>query len=74
MLARGDLGGIVQYNSGGIDLFAGLLLAQEAGAVITDFDGNPPAPVEGDAGVYLVAAHPAHHGELLELVRNNLRQ
>lgn len=40
MLARGDLHGIVLYNSEGEDLYAGLLLAQEAGVKVTDFDGN----------------------------------
>ena len=41
MLARGDLHGVVLYNSEGEDLYAGLLLAQEAGVKVTDFAGNP---------------------------------
>ncbi|MBP1964698.1 inositol monophosphatase family protein [Paenibacillus aceris] len=50
MLARGDLHGIVLYNSEGEDLYAGLLLAQEAGVKVTDFDGNPLALL-GGAGI-----------------------
>jgi myo-inositol-1(or 4)-monophosphatase len=41
MLARGDLDGIVLYDSEGEDLYAGLLLAQEAGVLTMDFDGRP---------------------------------
>ncbi|NRF92130.1 hypothetical protein HQN89_14055 [Paenibacillus frigoriresistens] len=47
MLARGDLHGVVLYNSEGEDLYAGLLLAQEAGVKVTDFAGNPVAMLGG---------------------------
>lgn len=47
MLARGDLHGIVLYDSEGEDLYAGLLLAQEAGVKVTDFAGNPVALLGG---------------------------
>ncbi|WP_127585375.1 inositol monophosphatase family protein [Paenibacillus koleovorans] len=68
MLARGDIQGIVLYKSEGCDLYAGLLLAQEAGALVTDFQGRP---VQGLCGPepYLVAAHPDCHDELLRLVQ-----
>ncbi len=77
MLARGDLHGIVLYNSEGEDLYAGLLLAQEAGVRVTDFAGNPVTLVGGHAGEgngkgkapYLVAAVPEYHQELLKLVQ-----
>jgi len=73
MLARGDLHGIVLYNSEGEDLYAGLLLAQEAGVKVTDFAGNPVMRVGGHAGAgsapYLVAAVPEYHDELLKLVQ-----
>ncbi|WP_171685722.1 inositol monophosphatase family protein [Paenibacillus planticolens] len=49
MLARGDLHGIALYNSEGEDLYAGLLLAQEAGVKVTDFDGNS-LDLLGEAG------------------------
>jgi myo-inositol-1(or 4)-monophosphatase len=83
MLARGDLHGIVLFNSEGEDLYAGMLLAQEAGVKVTDFAGNPltllggAAPID-EAGtnkpVYLVAAVPEYHGELLQFVQQALRQ
>ncbi|MDR6554354.1 inositol monophosphatase [Paenibacillus qinlingensis] len=82
MLARGDLHGVVLYNSEGEDLYAGLLLAQEAGVTVTDFDGNPVAllggtavvPNEGvDSAIYLVAAPPAYHAELLQFVQEALQ-
>ncbi|OPH59348.1 hypothetical protein BC351_20785 [Paenibacillus ferrarius] len=92
MLARGDLHGIVLYNSEGEDLYAGLLLAREAGVKVTDFYGQPVSWLEDSAqdaggssqqggsaasakgnelekGVYLVAAVPAYHEELLKIVQ-----
>lgn len=78
MLARGDLHGVVLYNSEGEDLYAGLLLAQEAGVKVTDFMGNPIALLGGaasieeagsDKAVYLVAAVPEYHAELLQFVQ-----
>lgn len=66
MLARGDLDGIVLYNSEGDDLYAGVLMAKEAGAVVTDFAGRP---FEGmHAEPYIVACHPELHEELLAMV------
>lgn len=120
MLARGDLHGVVLYNSEGEDLYAGLLLAEEAGVKVTDFEGNPVAMLGGtgagigagisvgtdrgisagassginagiNAGisavgnasfemgiemgqaVYLVAAVPEYHAELLAFVQEAIR-
>jgi myo-inositol-1(or 4)-monophosphatase len=98
MLARGDLHGVVLYNSEGEDLYAGLLLAQEAGVKVTDFMGNPVAMLGGsgaggstnaskNAGVstssevgiemaqavYLVAAVPEYHAELLAFVQKAIK-
>lgn len=104
MLARGDLHGVVLYNSEGEDLYAGLLLAQEAGVKVTDFAGNPVAMLGGlgvevgrgiSAGanvgasaststssevgtemaqaVYLVAAVPEYHAELLAFVQEAIK-
>lgn len=106
MLARGDLHGVVLYNSEGEDLYAGLLLAQEAGVKVTDFAGNPLAMIGGlgaevgrgiSAGanvgtsastststssevgtemaqaVYLVAAVPEYHAELLAFVQEAIK-
>ncbi|MFD0694610.1 inositol monophosphatase family protein [Paenibacillus sp. GCM10027628] len=71
MLARGDLHGIVLYNSEGEDLYAGLLLAQEAGVKVTDFAGNPVTRFGIGSGFapYLVAAVPDYHEELLKMVQ-----
>ena len=82
MLARGDLHGVVLYNSEGEDLYAGLLLAQEAGVKVTDFAGNPVSLLGGsavideagtDKPIYLVAAVPEYHAELLQLVQEAMR-
>ncbi|WNR44972.1 inositol monophosphatase family protein [Paenibacillus roseipurpureus] len=79
MLARGDLHGVVLYNSEGEDLYAGLLLVQEAGVKVTDFSGNPIPWLNGGTGTpgtdeaaYVVAAVPAYHAELLQLVQEGL--
>lgn len=79
MLARGDLHGIVLYNSEGEDLYAGLLLAQEAGVKVTDYEGKPLALLGGGEisgaraehgkTAYIVAAVPAYHAELLKFVQ-----
>lgn len=70
LLARGSLHGVVLYNSMGEDLYAGLLLAQEAGVKVTDFEGET---VESQANMqlkpYIVAALPEYHGQLLQAVQ-----
>ncbi|WP_189012458.1 inositol monophosphatase family protein [Paenibacillus marchantiophytorum] len=87
MLARGDLHGIVLYNSEGEDLYAGMLLAQEAGVKVTDFSGHPISllggggsahcePAEGihvGEGRYVVAAVEEYHEELLKIVQAGIR-
>jgi len=65
MLARGQLDGIVLYDSEGDDLYAGVLIAKEAGASVLRFDG---APFEGmDDRPYLVAGRGAALEQLLSL-------
>ncbi|MCM3749202.1 inositol monophosphatase [Paenibacillus pasadenensis] len=71
MLARGDLDAMVLYNSEGDDLYAGLLLAREAGALVTDFAGEPF--VEMNPEPYLIAAHPDYLGELVSLVEQGIQ-
>jgi myo-inositol-1(or 4)-monophosphatase len=66
----------VAFSSGGShdwDLAAAHLLVHEAGALLTDFAGRPisfnrPHVVHGA----LIAAGPARHGALLELVRDRM--
>lgn len=72
MLARGDLGGIVLYKSEGEDLFAGVLIAMEAGVKVTDIEGRTINNWER-AVPCLVAAHPDDHDQLLSIVRESLK-
>jgi myo-inositol-1(or 4)-monophosphatase len=70
MLARGDLQGIVLYNSEGDDLYAGILMAKEAGAVVKDFlggdfEGMNPEP-------YIIACHPEHYDDFLKIVEDRM--
>lgn len=70
MLARGDLDGIVLYNSEGDDLYSGLLVAKEAGAAIVDFNG---ADFEGmNSEPYIIACHPEHKQLFIELVEQTI--
>ncbi|CAG7617962.1 Fructose-1, 6-bisphosphatase/inositol-1-monophosphatase [Paenibacillus solanacearum] len=70
MLARGDLDGIVLYNSEGDDLYAGILMAKEAGAAVVDFEGNPFEGMNPEP--YIVACHPDRLEQMLEMVRTAL--
>ncbi|GAA4231981.1 myo-inositol-1(or 4)-monophosphatase [Streptosporangium album] len=70
MLARGDIDGIIGYQTGIVDLPGGLLIAQEAGAVVSRFDGTPfdCAPLTG-GGRDFVASRAGLQDDLLEAVR-----
>ncbi|AZN40980.1 inositol monophosphatase family protein [Paenibacillus albus] len=70
MLAKGNLDGIVLYNSEGDDLYSGLLMVKEAGGVVVDFDGNPFTGMKNEP--YIIACHPDHKEQLLEVVRAGL--
>lgn len=72
MLARGDLDGIIVYNSEGEDLYSGLLLALEAGAAVIDYDGHHFTGATNQP--YLIACHPAHTDYFQELVHKGLGQ
>ncbi|CAM3780328.1 inositol monophosphatase family protein [Marinicrinis lubricantis] len=70
MLAKGDLDGIVLYNSEGDDLYSGMLMVKEAGGLVMDFQGN-----EVDGMIeepYLIACHPEHKDDFLDVVRAGL--
>jgi myo-inositol-1(or 4)-monophosphatase len=67
MLARGDLDGIVLFNSEGDDLYAGILLAKEAGAAVTDFYGNDFEGMSPEP--YIIACHPEHHAAYMDIVQ-----
>jgi len=70
MLARGDLDGIVLYNSEGDDLYSGLLVAKEAGAAIVDFNGGDFEGMNPEP--YIIACHPEHTHLFIELVEQTI--
>jgi myo-inositol-1(or 4)-monophosphatase len=70
MLARGDLDAIIVYNSEGEDLYSGILMVQEAGGVVIDYDGNPFKGVNEKP--YLIACHPDHQTYFMNLVKEGL--
>lgn len=70
MMARGDLDGVVLYNSEGDDLYAGLLLLQEAGGAVITFAGEPFVGMSAEP--YLIGCHPERKEELLVVVKAGL--
>jgi myo-inositol-1(or 4)-monophosphatase len=66
MLARGDLDGIVLYNSEGDDLYAGILMAKEAGVAVVDFSGNNFEGLNPEP--YIIACNPKYIDDFLSLV------
>ncbi|MCR2805554.1 inositol monophosphatase family protein [Paenibacillus soyae] len=70
MLARGDLDAIIVYNSEGEDLYSGLLMAQEAGAVVFDYDGQPFTGAFRQP--FLIACHSEHAEYFQNMVRSGL--
>jgi myo-inositol-1(or 4)-monophosphatase len=70
MLAKGDLDGIVLFNSEGDDLYSGVLMVMEAGGCVIDFDGNPFTGMTPEP--YLIACHPEHRKQLLAIVHEGL--
>lgn len=70
MLARGDLDGIIVYNSEGEDLYSGLLMVKEAGGVIIDYDGKPFTGIT--AQPYLIACHPKQQNYFINMVQEGL--
>ncbi|WP_343224596.1 inositol monophosphatase family protein [Paenibacillus sp. ACRSA] len=72
MLAKGDIDGIILYNSEGDDLYSGLLMAQEAGAIVMDFEGKPFEKSQPEP--YLIACHPEHQTYFLNIVKEGLER
>lgn len=71
MLAKGDLDGIILYNSEGADLYAGILMVKEAGGIVIDFEGNTFTGMNSEP--YLIACHPEHRDYFLGMVNNGMR-
>ncbi|MEK0317224.1 inositol monophosphatase family protein [Cohnella sp. 56] len=70
MLAKGDIDGIVLYNSEGDDLYSGILMVKEAGGIVVDFEGRPFTGMRAEP--YLIACHPDDADALLQTVRAGL--
>ena len=71
MLAKGDAEAIVLYNSEGEDLYSGVLMVQEAGGHVMDFQGRPFQGMCEEP--YLIACHPDYTEEWLQIVKQGLR-
>ncbi|WP_404406928.1 inositol monophosphatase family protein [Jeotgalibacillus malaysiensis] len=71
MLAKGDIDGVVLYNSEGEDLYSGLLMVREAGALVCDFEGNEFSGIQSEAP-YFIACHPEHKDYFLAFVKKGL--
>lgn len=67
-LAEGRLAGIVHTGTSPVHVAAGCLLAEEAGAIVTDLDG---APWQTSSNGILAAGSAALHAELRELVERH---
>ncbi|MDB5053373.1 MAG: inositol phosphatase [Bacilli bacterium] len=70
MLAKGDIDGIVLFNSEGDDLYSGMLMVKEAGGIVVDFQGNPFIGMSSEP--YLIACHPENKDYLLKMVNQGL--
>jgi len=70
MLAKGDIDGIILFNSEGDDLYSGVLMVKEAGGIVIDYEGRPFTEMNEEP--YLIACHPDHKDQLLGIVRDGL--
>lgn len=70
MLAKGDIDGIILYNSEGDDLYSGILMVKEAGGIVVDFKGNDFTGMNKEP--YLIACHPDNKDYLLNRVSEGL--
>jgi myo-inositol-1(or 4)-monophosphatase len=66
-VAAGRADGFWEFGLSAWDTAAGALVAEEAGALVTDFDGAPWTPDTRD----VAAANPELHARILEVVRND---
>ena len=70
MLAKGDIYGIILYNSEGDDLYSGILMVKGAGGIVVDFQGNDFTGMNKEP--YLIACHPENKNNLLNMVSEGL--
>jgi myo-inositol-1(or 4)-monophosphatase len=71
MLAKGDLDGIILFNSEGDDLYSGILMVLEAGGTVIDYEGNPFKGMIDEP--YLIACHPDYKDQFLAVVKEGLK-
>lgn len=71
MLAKGDIDGIILYNSEGDDLYSGILMVKEAGGIVVDFQGNEFTGMNSEP--YLIACHPDHKDHFVQMVKEGLQ-
>lgn len=71
MLAKGDIDGIILYNSEGDDLYSGILMVKEAGGVVVDFSGNEFSGMSSEP--YLIACHPEYKNHFVKMVKEGLQ-
>jgi myo-inositol-1(or 4)-monophosphatase len=69
MLAKGDIDGIILYNSEGNDLYSGVLMGKEAGGIVVDFQGNDFTGMSSEP--YLIACHPDNKEYFLNMVNES---
>lgn len=72
MLARGDIDGIVFYNSEGDDLYSGIIMAEEAGAIVMNFNGEKFTGMNSEP--YIIACHPNNKKEFQKIVQDGLKK
>ena len=71
MLAKGDIDGIILFNSEGDDLYSGILMVKEAGGIVVDFQGNEFIGMSSEP--YLIACHPDHKHHFIQMVKEGLQ-
>ncbi|WP_078380762.1 inositol monophosphatase family protein [Sutcliffiella halmapala] len=71
MLAKGEIDGIILYNSEGDDLYSGILMVKEAGGIVIDFQGNDFTGMSNEP--YLIACHPDNKEYFLQVINEGLR-
>jgi len=71
LVAEGKIDGIVIFDNEAEDLYPGILLVQEAGGVVCDFDGKN---FDGEARrTSVIGCHPDSRDSILALVQSGLR-
>ncbi len=70
LIAEGQIDGMVVFDNEAEDLYPGILLLQEAGGLVMDFEGKPFSGKRERAS--LIGCHPARGDAILKIVRDFL--